>query len=143
MVLSPNHPFADGDGELAVARGDRIPGIPDHQFKFSTDDDSLPWGLRVGPELNVNSGQYLRGDEANLLKPIGGYALVNLRGSYRLNERLEMFARVTNLFDKDYENFGLIGESPGEVLPGLDNQSSIFLGAGAPRAGWVGLRVRL
>ncbi len=142
MVLSPNHPFANGDGEVQVEAGDRIPGIPDHQFKFSG-DYTLPWNLRVGLEVIYNSGQYLRGDESNQLGEIDGYAVVNLRGSYRIDERFELFARVTNLFDTDYENFGLLGEEPAEILPGLADQSPVFLGAGAPLAGWVGLRVRL
>ena len=53
---------------------------------------------------------------------------------------MEGFARVTNLFDTDYENFGILGESPAEVLPALANPSNRFFGVGAPRAGWVGLR---
>lgn len=141
-VLSPNHPLADDAGELAVTAGDRMPGVPAHQLKVSG-DYALPRNLRVGAEVLSNSGQHLRGDEANQLGRIDGYALVNLRASWRLHERLEIFARITNLFDEDYENFGLIGEEPGEVLPGLADQSPIFLGAGAPRGGWVGLRLRL
>jgi len=142
MVLSPNHPFANDDGEVLVESGDRIPGIPDHQFKFSG-DYTLPWNLRVGLEVIYNAGQYLRGDESNQLGEIDGYAVVNLRGSYRIDDRFELFARVTNLFDNDYENFGLLGEEPAEILPGLADQSPVFLGAGAPLGGWVGLRVRL
>ena len=68
---------------------------------------------------------------------------MNLRASYKVNDQFEFFARVTNLFDTDYENFGLLGEDPDEVIPTLANDSPIFLGAGAPRGGWVGLRVRL
>lgn len=141
-VLSPNHPLADAAGELAVSSGDRIPGIPDHQFKLAG-DYRLPWDVRVGFELIYNSGQFLRGDESNQLGELDGYALVNLRGSYRMNQHLELFARITNLFDAEYENFGLIGEDPSEVIPGLANTSPQFLGAGAPRGAWVGLRMRL
>ena len=50
---------------------------------------------------------------------------------------------MTNLFDKDYENFGLLGEDPGEILPGLADQSPRFVGPGAPRGGWVGVRFSL
>ncbi|MEX2375597.1 MAG: TonB-dependent receptor [Dehalococcoidia bacterium] len=142
MVLSPNHPRANDDGEILVSSGDDIPGIPDHQFKFSS-DYALPWNVSVGLEVIYNSGQYLRGDESNDLDEIDGYALVNLRGSYRHNEHIEIFARITNLFDKNYENFGLLGEAPGEILPNLPNQSPVFLGAGAPLGGWIGLRLSL
>src|SRR5690606_37370795 len=37
MVLSPNHDFANADGEINVSRGDQIPGIPRHQLKTGAD----------------------------------------------------------------------------------------------------------
>ncbi|MCC6707593.1 MAG: TonB-dependent receptor [Gammaproteobacteria bacterium] len=141
-VQSPNHPLADANGELAVRSGDRIPGIPAHQFKFST-DYRTPWQLTLGLDLQYFSGQYLRGDESNQLAQLDGYALVNLRASYAVNKHLDVFTRVSNVFDTDYESFGLLGESPEEVLPGLADQRPLFIGAGAPRAAWVGVRLRL
>ena len=141
-ILSPNHEFADDNGEIDVSAGDRIPGIPEHQFKFGIDYSS-PWNLRIGAELLYNSGQILRGDESNRLAELDGYALVNLKASHRLNEHFEIFARLTNLFDKDYENFGLLGEDPGEILPRLADQSPRVVGPGAPRGGWVGVRISL
>ncbi|MBK8960888.1 MAG: TonB-dependent receptor [Proteobacteria bacterium] len=140
QVQSPNHPFADSNGELTVNKGDRLPGIPDHQFKFSA-DWRTPWSLVLGLDLLYNSGQFLRGDESNQLDALDGYALVNLRASYAVNKHFEVFARGTNLFDTDYESFGLLGEDPSEVIPGLADQRPIFVGAGAPRAGWVGVRM--
>ncbi|HMM77760.1 MAG TPA: TonB-dependent receptor [Gammaproteobacteria bacterium] len=141
-ALSPHHAFADANGEIQVQEGDRIPGIPRHQLKLGA-DYRLPFGLALGAELLYNSDQVLRGDESNQLETLDGYATVNLRGSYAFSKQVELFARVTNLFDEDYENFGLIGEDPTEVLPNLSDDSPLFLGAGAPRAGWVGLRIRL
>ncbi|MCG8413128.1 MAG: TonB-dependent receptor, partial [Pseudomonadales bacterium] len=35
-VLSPNHEFADDEGEIQVNSGDSIPGIPENQFKLVT-----------------------------------------------------------------------------------------------------------
>ncbi len=141
-VQSPNNPFADAKGVLAVHAGDRLPGIPDHQFKFSADYRTR-WRMLVGLDVLYNAGQYLRGDESNQLAKLDGYALVNLRASYAVNQRLEIFTRVSNLFDTDYESFGLLGESPEKVLPGLADQRPLFVGAGAPRAAWVGVRLRL
>ena len=141
-VLSPNHPLADANGEVAVSAGDRIPGIPDHQLKVGA-DVALPWSVRVGGEVLYNAGQFLRGDETNALAELDGYAVVNLRASYRHSKHLELFARITNLFDRDFENFGLIGDDPSEVLPGLSDNRPLFVGAGAPRGGWVGIRLTL
>lgn len=142
QAQSPNHPLADDDGNIAVEKGDRMPGIPAHQLRFSSDWHA-PYRLLFGLDLVYNSGQYLRGDESNDLAQLDDYAVVNLRAAWAATDKIQVFTRVTNLFDTDYENFGLLGEEPGEVLPNLADQRPIFVGAGAPRAAWVGVRIRL
>lgn len=137
---SPHHPDADANGEIQVSPGARIPGIPRHQLKMGG-DYTLPVGIKVGLEMLYNSDQVLRGDESNQLDTVAGYAVVNLRGSYRFNAHLEAFARVTNVFDEDYETFGLLGEDPTAVLPNLRDPTAQYLGAGAPRGGWIGVRL--
>ena len=143
-VLSPNHPLADDNGHIRVSKGDRIPGVPDHQLKFGTDyyySDTASLGL----EFIYNSAQYLRGDESNQLPPVGGHTLVNLRGRYRLNHALEVFARINNVLDNDYATFGLLGENPADTgIPRFAQFSSPrFLGPGAPRSIFAGIRITL
>jgi len=139
-AASANHPLAD-DGEIQVQAGDNIPGIPNHTFKFGGDYAVTP-KLSVGGDVLYKSGVYLRGDEANLLGKLDGYTTVNIRGSYQVNKMISVFARVNNLFDKEFESFGLLGE-PDEV-PGFDNFSDArFVGVGAPISGFVGIRVQL
>ena len=55
--------------------------------------------------MMVNSSQYYRGDEANLLPPLGGFAIVNLRAVYRVVPHVSVFARVQNLFDRSVFRF--------------------------------------
>ena len=141
MVLSPNHPNANDAGELSVERGDRIPGIPEHIFKLGG-DYRLIESISAGLELVYNSNQVMRGDESNDLDTVDSFTLVNLRASYAASAQFLIFARVTNLFDQEYENFGLLGEDPSEVVPGLTDTRPVFLGAGAPRGGWIGFRYR-
>lgn len=140
-VLSPNHPNADGEGKLAVTTGDRIPGIPEHLLKMGG-DFHLNNNFSLGAELIYNSDQILRGDESNELPASNGYALVNLRASLLMGNNFSVYARITNVFDKDYDNFGLIGEDPSEILPDLSDKRPVYLGVGAPRAAWVGLRYK-
>jgi outer membrane receptor protein involved in Fe transport len=141
-VLSPNHPQANAEGEIDVEAGDRMPGIPRNIFKLGGDYHFLA-NASIGAEVVYNSDQVMRGDESNQLADgVDGYTLVNLRGSYVFAERFTLFARVTNLFDTDYENFGIIGEDPTEVLPGLANDDPYFVGVGAPRAAWLGAALR-
>ena len=142
-ALSPNHDFADGEGEISISKGDSIPGIPEQQFKLVT-DYALTSRWQLGVDLLANSGQVLRGDESNQLARTAGYTVVNLRTRYSYSDTVELYARVDNLLDRDYETFGLLGEEPGEVDVPLIADMTIprFLGAGQPRAAFVGLRVR-
>jgi outer membrane receptor protein involved in Fe transport len=135
-LSSPNHPDAV-DGEIAVAEGSRIPGVPQHIVKasFSTDIRRLT----VGVNLIADSSQYLRGDEANLLPALDGFRVVNLVADYQIGQRISLFGRVANLFDSHHSTFGLLGEAD-EVL-GDDFDDPRFVGPGAPRSAWIGLRV--
>ena len=60
-------------------------------------------------------------------------------------EQVELFARLENLLDEEYETFGLIGEEPGEVdVPAFaEFDNPRFLGPGAPRAAFVGVKLSL
>ncbi|CAD6876942.1 TonB-dependent receptor [Methylomonas fluvii] len=141
---SPNNPLADGDGNIHVKAGDKLPGIPAHQFKFSTDFDIVSaWTL--GMDMNYNSSQYLRGDEANLTAKLPGFVVFNLRSEYRFNKNVALFGKVSNLFDRQYANFGTWGNT-GDVLDGVGlpgDQQSRFVGVGAPRAAWIGIRLTM
>jgi vitamin B12 transporter len=56
----------------------------------------------AGPSFN---------DAPNAIK-LGGYVLVDLRASYALRDRLELYARVENLAGKHYETeyqYGTLG----------------------------------
>lgn len=139
-VLSPNHPQANDEGEIWVESGDRMPGQPQNIFKLGG-DYHLTQAFSLGAEAIYNSSQVLRGDESNQMDTLSGYTLVNLRAAYTTGN-LSVFARVTNALDKDYVNFGLVGEDPREVLDSLSNNDPVFVGAGAPRAGWIGVRYK-
>lgn len=133
---------ADDDGMFStrpVSAGNKLPGIPDHMFKADV-EHAFSDRLSAGLELLAVSGSHLRGDESNELEKLDGYATLNARANYR-GERFEAFLLVENLLDGRYENFGLIGEEPDEVI-GLDGigDDVRFLAPGAPRALWAGVK---
>ncbi len=142
---SPTHPLADDNGLIQVEVGDHIPGIPEHTLKVGA-DYAFSDAFSIGADMTYNSGVYLRGDEANLLDTTDAYAVVNLHAQYHINKVVTVFAKINNLFDTDYETFGILGE-PDEVFdgssPGFSPAMSDprFLGAGAPLGGWLGIRV--
>ena len=146
-VENENHPLGD---DIEVDEGDRIPGLPKHTLKLGADYLLLE-RLNVGFDVAYTSKKELRGNEGNdrddegFLNPVGGYAVVNLRASYNVTDNIQIFGRVTNLFDEDYESFGLLGEEPDEVAVEEfeDYESPRFVGPGAPRAGFVGIKLSM
>lgn len=148
IINSPNHPiFEDepdapqivGDGKLLVGSGSRIPGIPEHQGNISL-DFMFTDNFGIGADVVMRSGVYLRGDEANLLDRTNSYTILNLRGEYRVSDHVTIFARIENVFDEDYETFGLLGE-PDEVFASFEDPR--FYGAGPPFGAWMGVKVKL
>ncbi len=135
---SANNPFADADGLIQVEDGDFIPGLPEHTLKLGG-DYHFTEKLSLGGDVNYRSGVYVRGDESNQLGRLDDYATVNLRGSYQITKTFNIFARINNVLDQEYESFGLLGE-PDEV-PGFDGFSdNRFVGVGEPVSGFVGVK---
>ena len=138
-VASVNHPAAD-DGEIQVQSGDELPLIPDHLLKAGL-RVAVTDAFTIGADLLHSSGAHFRGDEGNLAEELDTYTLLSVRAEYRLGERARLFANIDNLFDEEYETFGLFGEAD-DVL-GDDFDDPGFVGPGAPRALWIGVRFDL
>jgi iron complex outermembrane receptor protein len=137
---SANHPAADPEtGLLHVPRGSAIPGLARSVLKTGV-DHAFDNGLAVGADMTYNSGQYLRGDEANLLGRTPGYAIFNLHERYRIGTGLTLLVHVDNLFDHRYASFGTLG-NPGAVLAGSTNPR--FVTPGAPRGAGVSISLDL
>jgi iron complex outermembrane recepter protein len=142
---SPNNSTATADGTIAVSPGDRIPGIPAQLLKLRATWSPLP-PLDIGATLIAASGQYARGDENNLDKsgPVPGYAVLNLDRRYRFSPGWELFANVTNVFDTNFQNFGILGvnffRGPGNAYAPALVQPEQFRAPGAPLGAWVGIR---
>ncbi|MGZ8193023.1 MAG: TonB-dependent receptor [Methylobacter sp.] len=129
----------DEDNRVLVSRGDRIPGIPEHIFKASLSVD-LWQRLSLGINGLYSGDQFFRGDEANTTAKLSGYWLFNTTAEYKITKNFTVFGKVDNIFDKNYNSFGVYGNAE-EVLPGFDNGR--FVSPGAPRAGWIGIRLSI
>ncbi|MFW5442991.1 MAG: TonB-dependent receptor [Methylococcaceae bacterium] len=130
----------DNNEAATVKKGDRIPGIPEHIYKASVGVELWQsWSL--GIDAQYSGEQYYRGDEANLTDPLGGYWVFNASTELKFNEHLTIFAKVDNIFDRDYKTFGVYGEADEVLGPEFDDGR--FVSPAAPRAGWIGVRLTL
>ncbi len=142
---SPANSSADGNGDIQVRSGDRIPGVPRQTLRVRFDVEPTP-AFAVGANVIANTGVYSRGDENNrdVSGQVPGYVVVNLDGHYRVHKRVELFARITNLFDRKYANFGILGQNvfanPTRTFDPANEQPESFRGLGAPRGAWLGVR---
>jgi len=131
---------------IQVRKGDNMVGIPRHQLKFRGQYSITPKWV-VGTNIVTFSDQYARGNENNQDEgegaKIGGYTIVNLDTRYNIGKGWSVFAKAVNVFDREYSNGGMIGESffgaNGAYLAGEDERASLR-SPGAPRAGWIGVR---
>jgi iron complex outermembrane recepter protein len=134
-ILSPANPSADADGNIQVRPGDRIPSIPEHTVKLGLGYSITPrWN--VAAESIISSDRFLRGDEGNDQSPIDGYAVFNLWSTYQITDMLQAKLRINNIFDAEYETFGVFAD-PTDVFPGFTNNR--FVGPGAPLGVWAGI----
>jgi iron complex outermembrane recepter protein len=123
-----------------VSKGDRIPGIPEHLFKAAVSVD-LWQRLSLGLDGVYSGARYFRGDEANNFAKLGGYWLFNGKAEYKITKHFALFGRVDNIFDTNYSSFGVYGQADDVLGDAFDD--SRFVSPGAPRAGWIGVRLTL
>ncbi len=148
---------------IYVKKGDSLPSIPEHQFKARLQYQVTPdWS--IGSNIIAYSSQYMIGNENNqhqansakCLNSSGGldnnkaacgsgevsaYAIVNLDTQYNVGSGWKVFAKATNIFDRDYNVAGRLAETMFNPAGVYDNEiKSVGLIPGAPRAGWIGIR---
>jgi iron complex outermembrane receptor protein len=140
-LSSPANPEARDDGTIAVARGDRLPGVPRHSATLSLDYAGSGWSM--GGDILARSRQYLVGDEGNDNPKLPGYAVVNLRASVQIIKGVTLFGELHNAFDRHYATFGTFSEVDEvelEEAPGASDPRAY--GPGAPRRWQIGVKAR-
>jgi outer membrane receptor protein involved in Fe transport len=96
-------------GDNAVAPGDRLPTIPDHQIKAGGLIKATSW-LDLGLDTRFIGHQWLRGDEANQTRPLDSYLVVAARTGLNFGP-WEVNAVVNNLFNSHRAVFGTFNEN--------------------------------
>jgi iron complex outermembrane receptor protein len=145
---SPANPFADGDGNIRVMPGDRLPGVPLNRIKAGADYEILPDWTVGATGIYVGSSFY-KADESNQNAALPGYAVLNLHTSYSFSKKSELFLTVNNVFNRSYATFGVYSDPTGVGAPGIppgagSNDPGVdnrFLSPAAPRSIFGGVRV--
>mgnify|MGYP000217817869 FL=1 len=78
--------------------GNRLALRPQHSGSLTVDWQT-PFGLSVGSSMLLMGDSF---DDASNGVALDGYALVGLRASLPINDRLELYGRVDNIFDVQY-----------------------------------------
>ena len=94
-----------GESLLRRARNRLTPSV-----SYKSSDDKFTLGMEA-PIVSARSDQAFIGDSVTRVK-LPGYYLVNLVGSYKLTDKLDLNSRLNNLFDKEYEDvygYGTLG----------------------------------
>lgn len=160
---STNEAGAGFEGTIDVEPGDRIPLTPRHLFKAFVGWD-VTQRVTANIDLITVGSSFARGNENNEHEPdgefylgsgkTGGYTVVNLGLEYRPVQSMQLFAQVTNLFDREYSTGAQLGSTgfnnSGSFVarpfdgPIVDGErpllGSTFVAPGAPRAYWLGVR---
>jgi vitamin B12 transporter len=79
---------------------------PEHSGSFDVSRAVASGRARISAGVVYNGEMVdddFRGGFTAVKSPVESYTLARLAGSYRLNDRVELFARVENAFDQDYE----------------------------------------
>ncbi len=138
---------------ISIKKGDRIPLVPRNILKLFA-DYRVNDKFSVGVNTFTATSSLLRGNEngQDSRGIIAGYTIVNLTSAYRVHPEWLLFAKVNNVFDREYFTSGQLGMNSlnpnGSLrMNGLaananysQSVSEAFVAPGAPIAAWVGVR---
>lgn len=151
------------ESTIEIEPGNRIPLLPRQQAKAWM-DLQVTERLSVDLSMNAFSGAPARGNENGLHRPDGtyylgpgetpAYGVLNAGARWQVHPRVQFYVQANNPFDQRYYSaaqlgptgFTAAGRFVARPLPAVNGEfpvtQSTFYAPGAPRAAWVGLRVR-
>ena len=112
LDLTANYTYTDArDRSPGSATFDRLLTRRPQDTANAGIDYTLPFGLKTGLAVRFAGRSF---DNATNTTRVKGYTLVDLRASYPLRPGLEVYGRVENLFDRQYETiyrYGTLGRA--------------------------------
>ncbi len=108
LVLSGNYTYTDAETDSGAAKGKQLTRRPKNMGNLSA---TYVWPVKLSTTVAVRYVGKTYNNDLNT-QVVKDYTLVDLRASYPLKDGLEVFGRVENAFDKDYQtilNYGTPG----------------------------------
>lgn len=99
LNVAANFSFVEATSRSADTFGNRLARRPQENVSLSADWQT-PFGLSIGTTVTLTGDAF---DNLANTRRLDGYALVALRAAYEVNEQIELFSRVENLGDENYE----------------------------------------
>jgi vitamin B12 transporter len=110
LDIAVNYTILDAVDE---ATGNRLPRRADETFSVVA-DYRIAGGFGIGATLLVVGDSF---DNAANSVPLEGYVVADLRASYGITRNLELFGRIENVTDEEYETAFQFGQ-PGRAVFG-------------------------
>jgi vitamin B12 transporter len=101
--------------EGSANEGNLLPRRPDHSLSVVT-DYVAPAGWAVGATLAHVSRSF---DNAANTRAIPGHVTADIRASFAITDRVELYGRMTNLFDEVYQTVSFYGQPGRQAFVGL------------------------
>lgn len=109
LNVSANYTWTDAKSASGATDGKRLTRRPEHMANFAA-DYAFAFGLKTGVAVRYVGETF--NNDTNTVK-VDAYTLVDLRASYPINDTLEVYGRIENAFDEDYQtvlNYGAPGQ---------------------------------
>jgi len=99
LHLNANYTWTHAKNAVGEHEGKRLRRRPEHMGNLAADYD-WAFGLKTGLSVRYVGESF--NDLANAVK-VDAFTLVDLRASYPIDENLEVYGRIENAFDEEYQ----------------------------------------
>jgi outer membrane receptor protein involved in Fe transport len=118
-----SNPAADANGNITIRPGDTLPGIPRSVLKFGAEWQARPT-VKIGLDGQLQSGQFLFGDEANLTPRVPGFFVLNAHANWQATSHINLFLNAQNLLNRQYYTYGTFSPTNGVFIAQAPNATN-------------------
>ncbi|WP_292053555.1 MULTISPECIES: TonB-dependent receptor plug domain-containing protein [unclassified Brevundimonas] len=115
LRIAANYTWTDAINASGASKGKRLTQRPEHMANLSA-DYAFASGLKTGVAVRYAGKAFANAANSDALD---AYTLVDLRASYPVNDTLEVYGRIENLFDEQYQVVRGYGTADRSVYGGV------------------------